>query len=458
MTARTWARLAGMHRRPRLRHVALVALGFLLASAGVAYAYFSATASGTYALATAGRLMPPSSFTASVVSAAEVTLAWTPPTTAPPGSYSYVLTGTPGTGGTCAPSMPEGTTTCTVEGLTSGTSTSHSWTLAVKFHTWLSTSAQTSATTKGAVPSLCKVGGSTTWTGPATKPVDYPSCVRATDLLVLLVARSHNNTAACPAGWTLRATGTVTRGEYHAFLEVCSRVYVSGTSVTMTIQGTAVRGSSAEVVAFQGATTTTPFDTTPTTSKVFTSASAEGAPTFSAPSFTTTTANDLALSVVMENATTTTLPTLSLASGTTTGFTAEPSAGMQTTQSDALGVATLPVTKPGPVTFPTWTSTVASATDVWIGESLALMPDPPSGSSSPAVPLAAPAVAATSPPAGAQPAGAQPAAPPTLAAISPAIGTSTGGTSVTAASAADQLTYAVPSATGVSGATTGGAG
>ena len=181
----------------------------------------------------------------------------------------------------------------------------------------------------------------------------------------------------------------------------------------MTIQGTAVRGSSAEVVAFQGATTTTPFDTTPTTSKVFTSASAEGAATFSAPSFTTTTARDLALSVVMENATTTRIPALSLAAGTTQGFTAVPSAGVQTTQSDALDVATRPVTTPGHVTFPTWTSTVAIATDVWIGESLALEPDPPSGSSSPAV---------------------------------------------TAASAADQLTYAVPSATGTSGATTGGAG
>ncbi|MDA8309395.1 MAG: IPT/TIG domain-containing protein [Actinomycetota bacterium] len=383
-------------RRPRLRYVALIALGFLLAASGAAYAFFSANSSGTYGLAQAGQLAPPASFSASVISASTVELTWSAPTPAPPGSYSYVLTGTLGTGGTCSASMPEGATGCNVEGLTS--TTHHSWTLAVKFHTWLSTPKPASATTKGAVPALCGIGGVTSWTGPATKPVAYPGCVQPTDLLVLVLARSHNNTAACPPSWTLRATGTVTAGKYHAFLEVCSRVYVSGDAVTMTVKGTAVRGSSAEVAAFEGVTTTTPFDTTPTSTQDFTSVSAKGAATFSAPGFTTTAAHDLALSVVMENDTTTTIPVLSLtAAPTTRGFDAQSSGGMQSTESDALDVATKPATAPGPVVFPTWTSTVTNATDVWIGESLALRPDPPSGSVSPAALLSAPSVAGISP-------------------------------------------------------------
>ena len=382
-------------RRAHLRHVVLIAAGFLFAASGVAYAYFSATGSGTYGLATAGRLTAPASMSATATSASQVTLTWSAPPSTPPGTYSYVLTGTLGSGGTCAASMSTTTHSCTVTGLSG---TRHTWTLGVKFHTWLSPTIQSTATAKGATPSLCGVGGITSWTAPATKPVAYPECVRATDLLVLILARSHNNTASCPSGWTLRATGRVTGGKYHVFLEVCSRVYVSGDAVTMTVQGTAVRGSSAEVAAFEGVTTTKPFDTTPKTASVFTSASATGAATFSAPAFTTTAAHDLALSVVMENDTTTTIPTLTLeAAPTTQGFTAQTSGGMQTKQSEALDFATKSVTAPGAVLFPTWTSTVTNATDVWIGESLALRADPPSGSVSPAVSVAAPTVTAITP-------------------------------------------------------------
>jgi hypothetical protein len=331
--------------------VVLLVVGFLIASSGVAYAYFSATGSGTYALATAGRLTAPASLSATATSASQVTLTWSAPTSPPPGSYSYVLTGTLGSGGTCAASMSTATRSCTVTGLSG---TKHTWTLGVKFYTWMSPTIQSTATAKGATPSLCGVGGATTWTAPATKPVDYPGCVQPTDLLVLVLARSHNNTAACPTSWTLQATDTVKAGQYHAFLEVCSRVYTSGTAVTMSVQGTAVRGSSAEVAAFEGVTTTTPFDTTPVTMAVFSSASAKGAATFAASGFTTTAAHDLALSVVMENATTTTIPELSLT--TAKGFAAQQSAGMKTTQSDALDFATKAVATPGTVSFPTWTA------------------------------------------------------------------------------------------------------
>ena len=396
----TGARRTDAPRLPRFRHVALVALvalWFLLAASGVAYAFFSATASGTYGLAVAGHLTPPASFTASATSASAVKLSWSAPTPAPPESYAYVLTGTLGTGGTCAASMPTGTTTCTVDGLSSGTS--HSWTLAVKFHTWLSTTKQTFATTPVLTPTLGCVGPIQTWTSPASKQVTYPSCVKPSDLLVIILARSHNNdtnTASCPSGWSLQATDTVKSGGVHGFLEVCSHLYASGTSVAVTVQGTAQRGSSAEIAAFRHVTTSTPFDKTAVSTKRFTTATAAGVGTFTAPNFTTTTAGDLALSVVMENSDTSTIPTLALKAGTTQGFSAQTSGGMQTTESDALDFATKAIPTPGTVQFPTWADT-PTPSDVWIGESLALRADPPSGSVSPAVSVAAPTVTGLAP-------------------------------------------------------------
>ena len=46
-------------RRRLLRHVALFVVGFVVASSGVAYAYLSASGSGTYGLAVAGALQAP---------------------------------------------------------------------------------------------------------------------------------------------------------------------------------------------------------------------------------------------------------------------------------------------------------------------------------------------------------------------------------------------------------------
>lgn len=378
---RSGARHAAVHRRS-LFHVALVVAGFLFASSGVAYAFFSATGTGTYGLAVAGRLTPPATFSGTATSSTQVTLNWTRPTNAP-STYTYVLTGTALPGGTCASTMPKTTTSCTVTTLPSGTS--HTWTLGIRFHTWTSTTKQASATTSVASPSFGCVGAIQTWLTPtvttSTKPVVYPTCAQSTDLLVLILARSHNNdddTARCPSGWTIRATGRVLRDDSHAFLEVCSTIYTGvGTHVTVTVKGTATRGSSAEIAAFHGVTTTTPFDKTANDNATFISTVTKGRATFTPSNFTTSTAGDLALSVVMENSDVATLPTLTLKTGATQGFAAQTSGGMATAKaSGALNFADKAVPSPGPVHFPTWTTTVSTSSDAWIGESLALRADP----------------------------------------------------------------------------------
>lgn len=408
--------------------MALVALGFLVASAGVAYAYFSAAASGTYGLASAGRLTPPASFTALGTSTTQVTLSWTAPNTAPPGTYTFALAGPLGAGGNCTPLMSTSKTSCEVKGLSDGKS--YSWTLRVKFHTWESANKSASATTKVAPPNLCGIGSIQSWSSPSTKHVTYPGCVQPTDILVLILARSHNNTASCPTGWTLRAADTVKSGGIHGFLEVCSAVYKSGTYVPMTVNGTAVRGSSAEVAAFEGVTTTTPFDKTALTTRIFTTATAKGGGALTAPSFTTTSASDLALSVVMENSATTTIPTLTLAAATADGFTGQPSGGMQTTESDGFGFATKAIPAPGLVKFPTWKG-MANSTDVWVGESLALMADPPPVS--PAATLVPALPGGTS----------KVVAVPSVTSVTPSSGSTGGGTAVTITGTAFSATSTV---------------
>lgn len=366
-------------RTARARHlwlgrIALVAAGFLATSAGTAWAYFSASGTGTSGAARAGALTPPRDFSAAVATSSQVTLSWTAPATAPPGTYTYTLSGTLPAGSTCTTSMPSTTTSCSVKGLTG--STAYSWTLAVTLHAWTSTSVQATATTFVTSPTLVGVGAITTWTSPATETVHYPGNLTATDLLVLMLARSHNNKATCPTGWTLRASDTVKSASVHAFLEVCSKVYTgAATSVAMTVDGTATRGSSAEIAAFSGVTTTTPFDTTASSGTTSVAASRAGSGTFTPANFTTTSAGDLALSAVMENSDTTTIPTLALTPGATQGFTAQPSGGMQTTQSDALTFADEAVPLPKLVPFPTWTGSPGTSV-VWIGESLALRADP----------------------------------------------------------------------------------
>ncbi|MGH9919882.1 MAG: hypothetical protein ACRD6W_13590, partial [Nitrososphaerales archaeon] len=110
------------HRRGRsFGVVVLFTVGFLFASAGAAWAYFSATTSGTYAVAKAGSITAPTKFSSSTLTSTSVKLTWTAPTTPPPSTFTFVLTGTIGTGSTCKASMTSSTHTCFVKGLSGGT-------------------------------------------------------------------------------------------------------------------------------------------------------------------------------------------------------------------------------------------------------------------------------------------------------------------------------------------------
>jgi hypothetical protein len=91
---------------------------------------------------------------------------------------------------------------------------------------------------------------------------------------------------------------------------------------------------------------------------------------------TTATANDMALSIVMENADGNSIPTLSL--GSSQGFTSEFSNGVQVNGNSSAGaLANKTVTVPGAVTFPTWStnhSVSGSNGSIWLGISVALKP------------------------------------------------------------------------------------
>lgn len=132
-------------------HVALIVVGFLVASAGVAYAYLSAAGSGTYALARAGALDVPSISVASHTQTS-ATLTWTPPSN--PTGTTWVMTGTGASAsGTCFAATP--TSPCTVTGLTA--STTYHYTLTYTLHTWHATSNTLTITTTAA-PTCGKSG------------------------------------------------------------------------------------------------------------------------------------------------------------------------------------------------------------------------------------------------------------------------------------------------------------
>jgi hypothetical protein len=130
-------------------------------------------------------------------------------------------------------------------------------------------------------------------------------------------------------------------------------------------------GSSAgwtfEIVAFRNVNAT-PFDVASVTSL-----GTAGSGTFTPTGLTTTTAGDMALSIVMQNDNGNTVPSLSL--NTTQGFTFEFSRGVATGTSNADGFALQAIGTPGAVTFPTWATNHTSAgQSVFLGISAALKP------------------------------------------------------------------------------------
>ena len=139
----------------RVRHVVLIAVGFFFASSGVAYAYFSATGSGTYALAKAGALSVPS---LSLVSKTETSavLTWTAPTNPAGTTWAMKETGATGSGACFAATPTPG---CTVSGLTA--STTYHLSLTYTLDSWLKTS-NTLAVTTTATPPPSSCGGTLT--------------------------------------------------------------------------------------------------------------------------------------------------------------------------------------------------------------------------------------------------------------------------------------------------------
>ncbi|MDA8269139.1 MAG: IPT/TIG domain-containing protein [Actinomycetota bacterium] len=138
------ARQAEVVRPRAFRHVALIATGFLLASSGVAYAYFSATGSGTYGLAVAGALNAPTLSVASSTSTS-ATLTWIPPSNPTGTSWQMRETGNAVSSGSCAGTDPS--PTCTVTGL--APSKTYEFQLGYFLDTWHATSNTVTVTTTG---------------------------------------------------------------------------------------------------------------------------------------------------------------------------------------------------------------------------------------------------------------------------------------------------------------------
>ncbi len=124
------------------------------------------------------------------------------------------------------------------------------------------------------------------------------------------------------------------------------------------------------MAAFRNVNATTPLDgVTPTTG-----AGTAGSSTFAAPGLTTGTANATAVSVVMQNDASSTIPTLNFAGagGNAQGFSRRFSQGVATSTSNAAGLADKLIASAGAVTFPTWTSNFNPASSIWLGISISL--------------------------------------------------------------------------------------
>ena len=147
----------GSTRRHRvLARAALLAVGFLVTSAGVAYAYFSSTGSGTYALATAGSLNAPSLSLASSTPTS-ATLTWG--AVSNPSGTTWAMSQTGRTGsGTCFSATP--TSPCTVTGLAA--SQTYHFTLTYTLDSWQKQSNTLAVTTTAAPPPPSSCGGTKT--------------------------------------------------------------------------------------------------------------------------------------------------------------------------------------------------------------------------------------------------------------------------------------------------------
>lgn len=143
-------RRPGRPRRRLFARAALIAAGFLVTSTGVAYAYFSATSSGTYGLTSAGTLSAAELSVASTTSTS-ATLTWETPSNADGTSWAMKETGSTAGTGTCF-AVTDPLPTCTVTGLVP--STTYQFALTYTLDSWRTTSNTVTVTT-ATPPATC---------------------------------------------------------------------------------------------------------------------------------------------------------------------------------------------------------------------------------------------------------------------------------------------------------------
>ncbi len=141
MISSTSRRRSASPSRRRRRLVVAVATGLLLAVAGPAYAFWTATSTGSYGRAQAGTLATPTVSTGSVT-ATSAALSWTQPF-AP---TAYALGQSPGTLSGCPTAPGTGSTGCTATSLTPNTP--YTWTLSASYHHWVSPAVVSATTPK----------------------------------------------------------------------------------------------------------------------------------------------------------------------------------------------------------------------------------------------------------------------------------------------------------------------
>lgn len=195
-----------------------------------------------------------------------------------------------------------------------------------------------------------------------------PGSIALNDLMLAIVVNTKKSTSSAPLGWA--TLGSVENGAGDEVgLTVLYRFYQLGVLAPSIDVSTDAGGATARIVTYRYVNTTTPL-----AASAVTSISGKDVASFTPTGLTTGTANALALSIVAENDSVSTPPTLTLTSpqGFTLagGFPDAPSGGNNSNH-HAVILAGKPMPAPGPVVFPTHGTNFAGS---WAGISAALRP------------------------------------------------------------------------------------
>jgi hypothetical protein len=227
----------GTPRRRLLSRITLMAVGLVVASSGVAYAYLSTTGSGTYGLARAGALNAPTLSVASQT-LTSATLTWTPPSNPTGTTWVMKETGSAVGSGTCSGSKP--TPPCTVTGLSS--SHTYHFKLTYTLDAWQKTSNTLQVTTTAPPsPSFVQNASSLTTTVMLTNTVTKGDAL----ILVASVTKGAHHTVTAVSGggvtWHLAQhspTTTSTAAVPHTAIWYGFTSTGGSKTVTLTVTGT----------------------------------------------------------------------------------------------------------------------------------------------------------------------------------------------------------------------------